>query len=655
VQPRAELRATYRLQLTDAFGFDGARLLVPYLRDLGVSHLYLSPSLQARPGSTHGYDVIDPTRISESLGGEAAFRELADAVRGAGLGIVLDTVPNHMAIDAGNRFWTDPVLRARFFDVDPVTGRHRRFFDVDDLAGVRQEDPEVFGTTHALTLALVREGLVDGLRIDHIDGLAEPQRYLERLRDGGADRVWVEKILVSSERLPSPWPVAGTVGYDFLNDVCGLFIDPHAEPALTARWAQMSGDPRPFEAWAFDAKLEQARTTFRPEAERLARASDRLAPEAIELALASLPVYRTYADARDAGEYLRRFQQTTPAIMGKGVEDTACYRYARLLALNDVGGEPSRFGVGLDAFHARNAERALLYPESLVSTMTHDTKRSGDVRARIAALSWLPEQWLAALDAFSPSIARHRSPIGAPDNTELAFILQTLAGAWPIELERLDAYWEKALREARRNTNWLEPRSDWEDGVKAFVRGALADPEFRATFDPLIEQVATAGRRIALGMLALKLTSPGVPDIYEGDELELRALVDPDNRRPVDWALREVRLAHLLGGGRPGAEDEKLWLTARLLGLRARRREPFGAPPGGSYQPLDAGPDACAFLRGDEVLVVVQVRSSAGGALHGTPGGQWRDVLDGGERAFGDSIAVLDVVGPLGIAVYERL
>ncbi|MBV9916422.1 MAG: hypothetical protein JO153_07950, partial [Solirubrobacterales bacterium] len=220
----AELRATYRLQLTPEFGFAAACALVPYLRDLGISHLYLSPSLQARAGSMHGYDVIDPGRLSEDLGGSEEFELLAGAVRDAGLGIVLDVVPNHMGVDDANRYWADPALREKFFDVDPVTGRHRRFFDIDDLAGVRQEDPEVFEATHGLLLSLVRDGVVDGLRIDHPDGLADPAGYFERLRERGARQVWVEKILDPGERLRD-WPVSGTVGYEFLNDVCALFVD----------------------------------------------------------------------------------------------------------------------------------------------------------------------------------------------------------------------------------------------------------------------------------------------------------------------------------------------------------------------------------------------------------------------------------------------
>ena len=244
----AELRATYRLQLTDRFGFAAARRLVPYLRDLGVSHLYLSPSLQARPGSHHGYDVIDPTRLSEDLGGSEAFERLSAEVRAAGMGIVLDIVPNHMATDARNPFWADPELR-------------RRFFDIDDLAGVRQEDPEVFERTHELVVGLVRAGLVDGLRIDHPDGLADPAGYLHRLRSAGVQRVWVEKILDSDERLRD-WPVSGTVGYEFLSDVCALLVDPSGEAPLTRLWEQVSGDRRSFDEVAYEAKLEQASTTF---------------------------------------------------------------------------------------------------------------------------------------------------------------------------------------------------------------------------------------------------------------------------------------------------------------------------------------------------------------------------------------------------------
>src|SRR3954471_16753481 len=399
-----DFRATYRLQLGLGFGFAEAAALVPYLARLGVSHVYLPPSFQAREGSTHGYDVVDPSSISNELGGQDAFDALVAAVREAGMGIVLDIVPNHMATDDANRFWADRTLREQFFDIDPVTGFHRRFFDIDHLAALRQEDPEVFEATHELALRLVREGVIDGLRVDHPDGLADPAGYLRRLRAGGAEHVWVEKILDPGEPLRD-WPVQGTVGYEFLNDVAALFVDPAGEAVLTDLWAELAGDDRPFGEVAFDAKLEQVRGPFSFEADRLRRGAPRDVG-GLERALASLPVYRTYAEpwsgrVEDADReavrslpeplervltleergwdaFVTRFQQTTPAIMAKGVEDTAFYRYGRLLALKNVGGAPSRFGISVGEFHAGNAERAARFPHNLLVTQTHDTKRSGD-------------------------------------------------------------------------------------------------------------------------------------------------------------------------------------------------------------------------------------------------------------------------------------
>ena len=293
----AELRATYRLQLGPGLGFREARELVPYLRDLGVSHLYLSPSLQARSGSTHGYDVVDPTRISEDLGGEDEFRALCSAAQ-EGLGVVLDIVPNHMAASDENPFWRDPLWRAKFFDLDWRTGAHRRFFDVGELAGVRMEDPEVWEVTHAKVVELAQKGLIDGVRIDHPDGLANPRRYLERLREAGIERLWVEKILEPGERLRPEWPVEGTTGYEFLNDVTALFVDPAGEEPLTRLYEDLTGERRPFGEVAAEAKLEQARTTF---ADEVAQLAAKLPFDAdLEWALASFHVYRTYVEP-DAG------------------------------------------------------------------------------------------------------------------------------------------------------------------------------------------------------------------------------------------------------------------------------------------------------------------------------------------------------------------
>jgi (1->4)-alpha-D-glucan 1-alpha-D-glucosylmutase len=657
----AELRATYRLQLGPGMGFEQARSLVPYLRDLGISHLYLPPSFQARTGSTHGYDVVDPRHISEELGGQAAFDALAAAVHEAGMGIVLDIVPNHMATDERNRYWSDPVLREKFFDVDPETGRHRRFFDIDDLAGVRQEDPEVFAETHALALRLVREGVVDGLRIDHPDGLADPAGYLRRLRDGGAEHVWVEKILDPGEKLRD-WPVEGTVGYEFLNDAAALYVDPAGEAPLTALWTEIAGDARPFGEWAAEAKLEQARGPFAVDADRLRREWPGV--EGVEEALASLPVYRTYIVDEPAPEdlevlaeagltgwldgaprsFVTRFQQTTPPVMAKGVEDTAFYRYVRLLALNDVGGDPSRFGLPVETFHAANAERAARFPQHLLVTQTHDTKRSGDVRARIGTLSTMPEAWEAHVRRWLELTAE----LEGPDPIERYLLFQTLVGAWPIELDRLLAYAEKALREAKRTTNWIEPDEAHEAAVAEFCRRLLEHQPFLDDFVPFAAEVARAGDRAALGQLLLKLTVPGLPDIYQGDELPALSLVDPDNRRAVDWDRRRELLADVAAGAAPTEETRKLWLIHRALGLRARRPEAFA----GDYEPLDAGADACAFTRGGAVVAAAIVRGDGGGVRVALPPGEWRSVL--GDAAFSGDVELAELAGEHGIALLER-
>jgi (1->4)-alpha-D-glucan 1-alpha-D-glucosylmutase len=679
---RPELRATYRLQLTPDFGFEHARRLIPYLRDLGVSHLYLSPSLQARAGSTHGYDQVDPGRLSDDLGGERGFRALATEAHGVGLGIVLDTVPNHMAADSANRFWADPRLREQFFDIDHATDppRHRRFFDIDELAAIRIEDPEVFEATQGYLLQLVRGGLVDGLRVDHPDGLADPPGYLRRLREGGAQRVWVEKILDPGEELRGDWELSGTVGYEFLNDVCALYVDPAGEAPLTAQWEAISGDSRPFGEWALEAKLEQARGVFTPELERLGRLVPELPHETLVRAVSLLPVYRTYVDPRagrvsDAdrqaladvpeevaqrilleleapAEFVTRFQQTTPAIMAKGVEDTAFYRYGRLLALNDVGGDPSRFGLDVERFHAANARRAERFPENLLTTMTHDAKRSADVRARIGQIPAIAEEWCRAVERWMEITEPLRDSGGAPDDVERLFIFQTLAGAWPIEPERLDAYLEKALREAKVHTNWVEQDHDWERAVRSFAARLVDHEPFRLEFDPLLARLEDLGERASLGQLVLKLTAPGIPDIYQGDEISFRALVDPDNRRPVDFERRQAALRRLIGGGRPEPEERKLWVISRLLGLRIRHPEPFAA--GARYEPLEAGPGTCAFVRGEDLLVLAAVRPDAGGNLRGAPGGRWLEVMSGQERSFDSSTPLDRVLGDQGFAVYVR-
>jgi (1->4)-alpha-D-glucan 1-alpha-D-glucosylmutase len=667
----ADLRATYRLQLGPGLRFDDVRALVPYLRDLGISHLYLSPSLQARSGSTHGYDVVDPTRVSESLGGEEALRALA----AAGLGIVLDIVPNHMGTGDENRWWSDPEQRVRVFDVDPETGHYRRFFDIDDLAGVRVEDPEVFELTHRKVLSLLADGVLDGLRIDHPDGLADPAGYLERLRDsvpGQPIHVWVEKILHPGEQLRD-WPVEGTVGYEFLNDVQGLFVDPAGEAPLTSLYEELVGDPRSFGEIALEAQLEQATTTFAREVERLARLHD---PGGLEEALARLPVYRTYvrdgvvhpddrAAVQAAGrpelfdgapeEFVSRFQQTSPPVTAKGIEDTGFYRYLRLLALNDVGGDPGRWGISVDAFHAANAARAARFPRALLTTQTHDTKRSGDARARVGALSAMAPAWESHVrrwyELTEPLV--ERGARAGPDMHERYLLFQTLVAVWPITPERLEGYVEKALREAKRNTTWVEQDHDWEGRVKRFAVALLEHEPFLADFEPFVERVALAGERSALGQLLLKLTVPGIPDVYNGDELLDLSLVDPDNRRPVDWDARRTALAALRDGAAPTRATMKLHVIERALELRRRRSAAFA----GAYAALEAGPDAVAFTRGEagEVLVVVAPREAGLSAEIVVVAGLHRDVMTGAEHALAGPTVVADLVEPHGFALLERL
>ena len=667
----SELRATYRLQLSPQLDFAAVGELVPYLRDLGISHLYLSPALQARSGSTHGYDVVDPTRVSDALGGEEGLRALA----ARGLGIVLDIVPNHMGTGEENRWWADEARRAEVFDYDPADGWYRRFFDIDDLAAVRVEREEVFALVHDKVLELVRDGVLDGLRVDHPDGLADPAGYLRRLRDAGAERVWVEKILHPPEPLRD-WPVEGTVGYEFLNDAAALYVDPSGESAL----ASLPSADRPFAEVALEAQREQATTTF---AREVARLRSLLDVDGIEDALSSLPVYRTYVEpwservddldrsaiasagiegeiaealllersGPDVEEFVVRFQQTSPPVTAKGVEDTAFYRHLRLLALNEVGGDPSRFGLSVDAFHAANAARFARFPRGLLVTQTHDTKRSGDVRARIGALAGMAGEWRDAVARWR-SLAAGLDP---PDAHAQYLLLQTLVGAWPISVERLEAYLEKALREAKLRTSWVQQDAAYEESVKAHARTLLAHRPFLADFEPFAARVAAEGERAALGQLLLKLTSPGVPDVYQGDELEALSLVDPDNRRPVDWAARRAALTHLQAGGAPrDAGERKLELIWRALDLRARRPEAFDER--GSYEPVAAGPGVCAFVRGGAVLVVAPVRAWADAVLRlpASLRGPWRSTVEASDVELGADAPVSALVAARPYALLER-
>jgi (1->4)-alpha-D-glucan 1-alpha-D-glucosylmutase len=708
----AGYQSTYRVQLSRAFGFAAARAVVPYVADLGVSHLYTSPILRARSGSTHGYDVVDPTQVAPELGGEEGLVELVAALRAAGMGLVVDLVPNHMAASDESPWWVETLRRgpeaevARVFDIDweagggrvrlPVLGgpleqvadqvrveggwvvyhehrfplapgtdrleqqhyelvdwrraavdlNYRRFFTVNDLVGVRQEDPEVYGMTHATVLRLVAEGLVDGVRVDHIDGLADPAAYLRRLA-ASVPFVVVEKILEDGERLPD-WPVAGTTGYEFLAVADGVLVDQAAAGAFAEGYRDLTGDDPDPAAVALACKRERLERDFGAEVAGVARhlpgdlAANRAA--VVELA-AHLPVYRTYvtttvsetdravlAEAVEAArpaldaagaaaldrlvaalllerpgpEAVRRFQQLSGPAMAKGVEDTALYRDTRLVARNEVGGNLGRFGRPVAELHRANADREARWPRSMLVTSTHDTKRGEDVRARLAVLSECPGRWWPLADRWTGRLA------AGVDPSDALLLWQTMAGAWPLERERCLAYMEKAVREAGLHTTWTDPDPAYERAVAALVDRAYGDPRLLAELEELVAEIAPAGRVKAAGLALLRLASPGVPDTYQGTETEQLVLVDPDNRSPVPFA---------------GDDSLKFRVTRTTLRLRRDHPDLFTG-----YRPLDAPDPLVAFTRGHDRLAVVVTRLTGGHGVTGPvdlPAGPWHDLLSG--------------------------
>jgi (1->4)-alpha-D-glucan 1-alpha-D-glucosylmutase len=893
-------RATYRLQFGRDCGFARAAELAPYLARLGVSHLYASPYLRARPGSTHGYDIVDHRALNPELGDEAAFRALARALHAHGIGQILDFVPNHMGVGgADNAAWLD-VLEwgedspfAGWFDIDwdpdrryltgkvlvPLLGdqygavlesgeltlrfdaeqgsfavwaygvhklpvcpldygrilgdRHpvleqlgdaftglatwralayrragelkaelareaagspevgaaieaavarlnvtpgesgswrdlhaliqdqhwrvahfrvaaddinyRRFFNINELAGLRMELPELFDHAHDLVLALIAGGTLDGLRIDHVDGLLDPRAYLDRLRARASRPIYlvVEKILAHHEALREDWPVDGTTGYEFANLVLGLLVDPAGEEALTRLYAEFTGMTQPFPEIVRDCKLrimehEMASelTVLARDAGRIARQNPRTADftrnvfqRALRATIACFPVYRTYVDGgapseadrrdldwaiaqarrldpdldptvfdmlhrmlttdlvaaprsgysrHDVVRFAMRVQQYSGPVMAKGLEDTAFYRYNRFVALNEVGGHPDEFGVAPHTFHRANTLRARRWPQAMLATSTHDTKRGEDTRARLAVLSEMPEEWARQVQAWSRILRARRGDVEGtdpPDRNDEYLFYQLLIGSWPPALAggsvpdaaalaeyagRIEGAMLKSLREAKLRTTWAAPDTAYEDTVLGFVRQAL-DPErsatFLAAFLPFQQRIARLGVQNSLVQTALKLTAPGVPDLYQGAELWDFSLVDPDNRRPVDFALcarlldevtatlaadRATALSAMLETWQDGRI--KLALIATVLRFRAESPALFS---GGSYEPLAvAGDDAecvCAYLRrldAAALLVAVQrfplrceagpVRASiAAGPAGSDSSGAWRDLLSG--------------------------
>jgi len=924
-----ERRATYRLQLGGALGFDEVRALAPYLDALGIGDVYLSPCFRAGPGSSHGYDVTDFNAFNPEIGGEAAFDRLAADLKGRGLGLILDMVPNHMGIAGdANAWWLDVLEngpaspRADFFDVDwapvkpelhdrvllpvlpdqygrvleagqlqlefsdgafhlryagarlpvapktypqiladrvddlagrlgeddpalqelrslltalehlpgrtetdprrleerrrekeivkrrlmtlakesPAVREHiednvrrlngrpgepasfdaldrllseqtyrladwrvagdevnyRRFFDVSHLAAIRMERREVFDATHGLVLRLVGEGKVTGLRIDHPDGLYAPGEYFRRLQEGAllatarrllpglgdadaeavaalyharaADRpaalearpLWIaaEKVLGSGEPLPEWWAVAGTTGYDFLASVNGLFVDRGTSRQMTTLYSRLVGSTTRMSDHTYAAKRLIMQVSMASEVNQLGHHLDRMSERnrlARDFTLASLvrgirevvaafPVYRTYVgdeggdpNPRDRGyieaavaeakrrnptvnvsifDFIRdvlllrsargdaeeqaarrhftmRFQQITGPITAKGVEDTAFYVYNRLVSLNEVGGDPARYGEPVPVFHERNLLRLGRWPESLSATATHDTKRAEDVRARINVLSEVPESWAAQLRRWRGIARRWKTEVdgrAAPDRNDEYLLYQTLVGAWPARDEdeplevftgRLAAYMEKATKEAKLRTSWVNPSEAYDAAVRRFVSGLLG-PEgaFLSAFRPFQRLVAAHGAVNSLAQTLLKIAAPGIPDFYQGAELWDLSLVDPDNRRPVDFARRRALLGALaarVAAAGAGSGDlprlcgellahwpdgrVKLYLTHRALALRRARPRLFTA---GAYRGLAAsGPHAdhvvaLARTDGPEAVIAVVPRLTA--RLHGLTG-----------------------------------
>ncbi|GCD97418.1 malto-oligosyltrehalose synthase [Embleya hyalina] len=729
---------TYRLQLQPAFGFAEAAAAVPHLASLGVSHLHLSPVLQAVPGSTHGYDVVDHSRVSADLGGEDGLRELAAAAAAHGLGLVVDIVPNHMAVptpESLNRpLWE--TLRegadspfARWFDIDrtmhdgrvllPVLGgpveevadelivdghvlryhdhefplrpgteklaldellaaqhyelahwrradtelNYRRFFTISGLIALRQEDDEVFAATHGTILRLLNEGLIQGLRIDHPDGLADPRGYLERLR-AAAPNAWivVEKILSDEETTPADWACDGTTGYDALRRVDNLFLDPEGADPLRALHREQTGVREGFDYLAQEARAEVLAGGLATEFARLRRTLDRLEPvagagdvgRALPPLLTAFPTYRPYPGAGPGsiaamaraltgvpgqvseaareiaelaladGEFGTRFGQVAAALAAKGVEDRAFYRWYTLSSLNEVGGAPDTFGSDLAGFHAACRRMS---PTTMTTLSTHDTKRSEDVRARLSVLAEIPEDWADRVHAWNELSRPHRSEFRfGPDGYDTYLLWQTLVGAWPLTPDRAVAYLRKAMREAARETTWADPNPDYEAASEAFVRAVLADDELGADIADFVATVDRAAHAVSLGAKLVQLTMPGVPDVYQGGELALYTLVDPDNRAPVDFGREHGPLDAL-----------KLRVTSAALRLRRARPDWFA----GAYTPLRArgkeADHAIAFIRGGEAITVatrlpagLAAKGHWGGALLPLPEGRWVDALTGG-------------------------
>ncbi|HEU5340671.1 malto-oligosyltrehalose synthase [Edaphobacter sp.] len=886
--------STYRLQLHREFTFDDAAEVAGYLAELGVSHVYCSPYLQAAPGSMHGYDVVDHHHVNRELGGESAHQRFCARLGEAGLGQVLDVVPNHMSLGRENSYWWDVLENgtasryASFFDIDwqpeeerlrdrvlapvlsdqygrvlqaggikvarhgnafqveasgqtfpvapawslpmilsraaeyaksdelnflsasfarlpapeygdrrTILARHRdktvlfrllarlceeeprvvaaidrsvaelndnedaldaflnqqhyrlaywktsgqqlgyrRFFDVNSLVGLRIEREYVFEETHALVLEWLRSGVLDGVRVDHPDGLRDPLAYLKRLREQAPDAwVVVEKILEPGEFLRDNWPVQGTTGYEFMNAVGGVLVSPEGMAELNTIYGQFTGQSTEFHAIAHEKKLAVTQEALGSDVNRLTsllveicesnrdrrdytRAEMR---RAIREMAACFPVYRTYVmperdeitdedreniahatecakqrrqdidgglfdfirdvltlevRGKKESEFLLRFQQFTGPVMAKGIEDTAFYCYNRLTAMNEVGNDPGHNGLSIEEFHTYCRKMQATHPLTMTALATHDTKRSDDVRARLAALSEMPARFGAAVQRWSRmnSMFRTEGPGGAPmpdRNTEYLYY-QTLIGAWPLPLDRAQAYMLKAVREAKQQTSWVANNAEFEHALSVFVEATLAHAPFLHELQQFVERVKGAGRVNSLAQTLIKHTAPGVPDLYQGTELWDMSLVDPDNRRPVDYALRRRLLDELRAMSGEGTAarimaraDEglpKMWIIYQALRLRREKKQWFSADA--EYTPLAVEgakrEHVIAYLRGDSVATIVpRLTIKLLGTWRDTavvlPQGRWRNRLTGAAVEGGKvSMRALSKEFPVALLVREE-
>ncbi|MGY4868999.1 malto-oligosyltrehalose synthase [Mycolicibacterium elephantis] len=756
----ARVLSTYRLQMRgDCFTFADAEKQLDYLDALGVSHLYLSPILTAGHGSTHGYDITDPTTVSAALGGPDGLARLSAAARARGMGLIVDIVPNHVGVERPehNAWWWDVLKHGResayssFFDIDwdladgrivlPVLGSdddaadlvvdgdrlrlgdlvfpiapgtgggtgaevherqhyrligwrngicgYRRFFSITSLAGLRQEDRAVFDATHAEVKRWFDEGLVDGVRIDHPDGLSNPTGYLAWLRERTGPDAWIviEKILAVDEPLEPTLPVAGTTGYDAMREIGGVFVDPSGEQALTNLFDSTGVPHSSMPDLARILKAEAVTETLASELARLRRVvaaavgtdHDDL-PAAIAALLSRIGVYRSdyrslagvlpTAFAETAGAYPHlatalalvaaalavsteaevRLQQLCGAATAKSMEDCLFYRDARLVSLNEVGSEPHHFGVGVAEFHQRAAVRARMWPTAMVALTTHDTKRGEDVRARIGVLSQVPSLWAELVGKWTVSTP-------PPDARTGLFLWQNVFGVWPADgqitdslRQRVHAYAEKAIREAAVHTTWNDPDDDFESKVHRWL-DAVFDGPVGPEMTSLVARLDMHARSDALGQKLVALTAPGIPDVYQGTELWEDSLVDPDNRRPVDYAARREAL--------DANRNPKLRVVSAALAMRRARPDTF---IDGGYTPMLAdGPAAAhllAFTRGHDVLTAVTrhtVRLSETGWAETSltlPPGMWTDRLTGGRHA--GTVLAAELFADLPVALLTR-